>query len=227
VPFEGPAAIAEWVNRRGHTLEISRLYGGDELPSPEHCDQILVMGGPMGVHDLADHPWLAEEKAFLREAIAAGKHIVGVCLGAQLLADVLGGRVYRGAHKEIGWFPIDLTDSAAKLPLFAGVARRLEVFHWHGDTFDLPSGALHLASSPACMNQAFLYDERILGLQFHVESTPQSVRQIIENCGEEIEPSPYVQSAEDMRSAPSASYDRINQVLWGLLDRLSGLQSTL
>jgi GMP synthase-like glutamine amidotransferase len=221
VPFEGPAAIADWARQRGHAIGISRLYEAAEPPSQDGFDWLVVMGGPMGIHDEAEHPWLKREKAFLRESIDAGKTVVGVCLGAQLLAGVLGARVHRGPQKEIGWFPVELTDAACESGLLDGLPERFEVFHWHGDTFDLPTGALHLASSEACVNQAFLYDGRVLGLQFHVESTPASVRDIIRHCGDEIVPAPYIQSAERMLSAAGGEFDNINRVLFQVLDRLS------
>ena len=220
VPFEGPAAIADWAAERGHALAISRLDRGDGLPSPDAFDRLVVMGGPMGVGDEAEHPWLPAEKAFLRRSVDAGRSVVGICLGAQLLAEVLGARVYRGPHKEIGWFPIGLTDRAAVSPVFAGLPRRLEVFHWHGDTFDLPPGAQRLASSAACLNQAFLHGERVLGLQFHLESTPESVRAIVANCADELVPARWVQSAGQMLGVEEDTFAAMNDALFHLLDRL-------
>jgi GMP synthase-like glutamine amidotransferase len=174
----------------------------------------------MGIYDENVYPWLAVEKAFLAETVAAGKTIVGVCLGAQLLADVLGARVYRGAHKEIGWFPIVLTPEARSLDPFRSLAACQEVFHWHGDTFDLPAGAVHLASSAVCSNQAFLYGGRVLGLQFHVESTPESVRDLVTNCADELVPAPYVQDQERILGAGEGEYRRLHAALFDILDRL-------
>jgi GMP synthase-like glutamine amidotransferase len=174
----------------------------------------------MGIYDEAEYPWLAAEKACLRESISAGKTVVGVCLGAQLLADVLGARVFRGPEKEIGWFPIELTAEAAAAEPFAFLPASLEVFHWHGDTFDLPPGAVRLASSAVCENQAFLYDGRMLGLQFHVESTLASVREIVANCADELVPAPYIQTAERLLAAGEDDYRRLHSVLFGILDRL-------
>lgn len=221
VPFEGPAAIGDWAAARGHSLASTPLYAGAALPSQADFDWLVVMGGPMGVHDEGAYPWLAEEKAFLRESIEAGKTIVGVCLGAQLLADVLGGRVYRGPEKEIGWFPIELTAEGEATEPFASLPQTFEVFHWHGDTFELPPGAVRLASSAICANQAFLYDGRVLGLQFHLESTPASVRDIIVNCADELVDASYVQGAERMQSAGDDDYRRLHSALFAILDRLS------
>jgi GMP synthase-like glutamine amidotransferase len=220
VPFEGPAGIADWAAAHGHPLALTHLYRGDPLPAPDGFDRLVVMGGPMGIYDEQDHPWLGPEKAFLRAAIAAGKTIIGVCLGAQLLADVLGAPVYRNAHKEIGWLPIELTPEGLADPIFGQLAPGLTVYHWHGDTFPLPPGALHLARSEGCEHQAFLYRGRVLGLQFHLETTPQSLAALVSNCADEIVPGPFVQDAATMLAADPAAYARIHAALFGVLDRL-------
>jgi len=224
VRFEGPAAIADWAEQRGHEIKISHLYKGSGLPNQHDFDWLLVMGGPMGVHDERDYPWLKQEKAFLRQTVEAGKLVIGICLGAQLIAHVLGAKVYPGPEKEIGWFSIEFSDTAVALPIFDRISKRLDVFHWHGDTFDLPSGALHLASSPGCANQAFLYDGRVLGLQFHMESTPASVRAIIDNCGDELVTAPFIQSEARMLSAGLEAFDAIHVALYEVLDGLTGYQ---
>jgi GMP synthase-like glutamine amidotransferase len=144
VPFEGPARIGDWAERRGHSLAVSHLYAGDPLPAIDRFDRLVVMGGPMGVADEAEYSWLAHEKARIEEAIAAGKSVVGICLGAQLIAEVLGARVHRNPVKEIGWFPIELTEAGRADPICDGLTGQAEVFHWHGDTFTLPSGAVQL-----------------------------------------------------------------------------------
>jgi len=220
VPFEGPAGIADWAATRGHALALTHLYRGDPLPELSGFDRLVVMGGPMGIYDEAHYPWLAPEKGLLRAAIAAGKTIVGICLGAQLLADVLGARVYRNPHKEIGWLPIELTPEGRADPLFAPLAPGLTVYQWHGDTFPLPPGAVHLARSAACEHQAFLSADRLLGLQFHLEATPESLAALVSNCADEIVPGPFVQDAATMLAADRAAYAGINAALFGILDRL-------
>jgi len=221
VPFEGPAGISEWAARRGHPIGTTPLFEHRRLPAPGAFDWLVVMGGPMGVRDEADYPWMAGEKGLIREAIDGGKTVIGVCLGAQLIADVLGARVYRNAHREIGWFPIELTEPGRASGPLAFLPSRLEVFHWHGDTFELPAGAIHLASSAGCAHQAFLWEGRVLGLQFHPESTPAAVADIVANCADEIIPGGYVQDAERMLAAPKEGYARIHQALFGILDRLA------
>jgi GMP synthase-like glutamine amidotransferase len=220
VPFEGPARIADWAARRGHRLAISRLYAGDTLPELDTFDRLIVMGGPMGVADEGRFGWLASEKACIGDAIGAGKSVVGICLGAQLIADVLGAPVFRNAEPEIGWLPIELTEAGRALDLLHGFPQRQTVLHWHGDTFDLPPGALHLARSAACAHQAFLIGERVLGLQFHLESTPQSVADLCVHCADEIVPAAHVQTAAQMRGASAETYAGMHLALEVLLDRL-------
>lgn len=220
VPFEGPAGIADWAAARNHPITTTPLYVGAALPDQSAFDWLVVMGGPMGVHDEAELTWLSGEKAFLRETIAAGKTILGICLGAQLLAEVLGARVYRNREKEVGWFPIELTGAAKESGPLAQLPDRLTVYHWHGDTFELPAGAAHLARSEGCAHQAFLWGGRVLGLQFHLESTPASVRALVAHCADDIVPARYVQSAEAMLAAGADDYARIHDALTGILDRL-------
>lgn len=218
VPFEGLGSIAAWAERRGHLVSCSRFWAGDALPAQQDFDFLIVMGGPMGVYDEAVYSWLGAEKAFLRQTVGTGKPILGICLGAQLLADVLGAEVKSNGQREIGWFPLA---HGPELPvaLAALLPDGRTVFHWHGDTFAIPRGALHLWTSAACRNQAFLYGPRILGLQFHLETTPDSLAGLIENCGNELVAAPWVQQAEDMTRHPEY-FAAINRSMEGILDYL-------
>jgi len=214
VPFEGLGFIEEWATFREMHVSCTRLYAGEHLPSIESFDWLVVMGGPMGIYDEGEHNWLAGEKAFLQASIDSGKTVVGICLGAQLIADVLGASVYPGAHKEIGWFPIRRAPEAPEwLP------EEFVAFHWHGDTFDLPQGAVPLGSSDACENQGFIYQDRVIALQFHLESTHQSIEDLIVNCADELVDGPFIQSALQIRSFYSA-LTSMNVVLSELLDQL-------
>lgn len=220
VPFEGLGHIDSWIRRRGHRLTLSRLYEGAKLPDPEAFDRLVILGGPMNIHEEAAYPWLVEEKALIKAALAAGKSAVGICLGAQLLADGLGSRVYAGSHREIGWFPVRLTAAGQRTALTEGLPAVTTVFHWHGDTFDLPPGAVHLFASEACANQAFLLDNRILGLQFHLESTPETVQQLLTHCRDELIPGPFIQGVAQIADTVPERFARINSLLETLLDRL-------
>ncbi len=222
VPFEGPAGIADWANARGHSMTLTPLYEeSDDLPDPAGFDWLVVMGGPMSIHDEVEYPWLVTEKRLIGETIAAGKTVIGVCLGAQLIAEALGARVYRNPEKEIGWFPIELTEAGRTSPVSGFLAPRIQAFHWHGETFDLPPGAIHLARSAVCEQQAFLYEGRVLGLQCHLESTPRSVADLVAHCADEIVPADHVQSTERLLAAQADDYARLNGALVGILDRLA------
>jgi GMP synthase-like glutamine amidotransferase len=199
VPFEDAANIGRWAKLRGHSLTYTHFFKEETLPPLERVDMLTIMGGPMNVYEHDVYPWLAAEKQFIRQAIDAGKKIVGVCLGAQLLADVLGGRVTANAHKEIGWHTVTLTPQAAQSKVFSALPPELQVFHWHGDTFSLPPGAVHLASSAACENQAFQVGETVLGLQFHMEYTKESIEKMLKFCADELVEAPTIQTPEQIR----------------------------
>lgn len=221
VPFEGPAHLADWAGARGHTLAITRLYIDEALPALADFDRLITLGGPMGVGDTADHPWLAAERELLGTAIAAGKSVVGICLGAQQIAAALGAEVRRNAQREIGWFGIRLTQEAQALPLCAGCPERFTVLHWHGDTFALPAGAIRLASSDACAEQGFLYDGRVLALQCHLEATPESVAALCQHAAEDLRAEgPFVQDAPWILAPQPQRDARMHAVLDTWLDRL-------
>ena len=199
VPFETEGHIARWAADRRHPVDRSLLFSGDPPPAPDAFDWLVVMGGPMGVYDGATCPWLAAEKAAIRRAIDGGKRVTGICLGAQLIAEVLGARVTRNAETEIGWYAVERTESAKVSPLFSALPARFPAFHWHGDTFEIPAGAVHGARTEACENQAFSLDGgRVVGLQFHLEATDESVRALCENCADELVDSPHIQTAAAM-----------------------------
>ncbi|GAK53188.1 glutamine amidotransferase class-I [Candidatus Moduliflexus flocculans] len=220
VPFEGLGSIAVWAANRGDSVTVSRLYQGDALPALDTFDLLVIMGGPMSVNDESEFPFLVSEKRFIADAIQAEKRVLGICLGAQLIATVLGGTVYRNAQKEIGWFPIELTDAGHHSRFFAHVPSGAEAFHWHGETFDLPDGAAWLAQSEVCRHQAFSYRDHVVGLQFHLETTPESAMQLIVNCGDELVAAPFIQSAEAMMARPQR-FAMINRLMSGLLDEFA------
>jgi GMP synthase-like glutamine amidotransferase len=220
VPFEAPAAIATLLEASGHELSGARLFEPGGLPALGAFDGLVAMGGPMSANDEGEYPWLAGEKALIREAIAAGKPVLGVCLGAQLIASALGARVYPNAEKEIGWFPLEGLPSED--PAIFRFPASMRAFHWHGETFDLPRGAIRLARSAACENQAFQLGASVVGLQFHLETSPESARALVDHCGEELRPARFVQSADEILSAGAGDYAAMGEVLGPLLAFLFG-----
>lgn len=218
VNFESLVLIENWAKDRGYKLSATRFYEDYTIPSVNDYDALVIMGGPMSVYDTGIYPWLAEEKKHIEKAIKLGKHVLGVCLGAQLIADVLGAKISNAQAKEIGWFPIAWSDAAMGNKIISGLNPAMNVFHWHGEQFEIPKSAIHLASSKACANQAFLYNEKVLGLQFHLEMNEAAIDKIIENCGDEIAvPSPTIQSAETIKEK-IASTAACELALFKLLD---------
>jgi len=221
VPLEDAANIGTWASLRGHALTYTHLYRNEPLPTMDSFDMLTIMGGPMNIDDHDEYPWLITEKDFIRQAIDAKKKIVGVCLGAQLLAAVLGGKVTANRQKEIGWHTFRLTPQAKQESIFASLPNEITVFHWHGDTFSVPPKATKLASSAACENQAFQYGDAVLGLQFHLEYSQDSIEKMLLNCSQELIDAPYIQTAEQIR----AGYETIPQNtawLYSLLDAFCG-----
>jgi len=203
VPFENPGSILTWAEKNGHEVSSTQLYRSDAFPGQQDFDWLVVMGGPMNVYEEDIYPWLAGEKLFIRDAIAAGKIIIGLCLGGQLIADVIGGKVTQNRHKEIGWLPVWLSASARSTPLFSFFPEQPVVFQWHGDTFSvLPEAAQCIAQSDACEHQAFIYKKRVFGFQYHLENTPEIINSLVENCRSEMIPGDYVQTPEELLAHP-------------------------
>jgi GMP synthase (glutamine-hydrolysing) len=218
VDFEGPAAIQDWVSRQGYTLTKTRFFLDEQLPALTDFDILIVMGGPMGVDDHQQYPWLNDERAFIQQAIAGDKVVLGICLGAQLIACATGAKVTKNRYTEIGWFPVTTRQHIPAL--LAGVfPPEFLAFHWHGDTFGMPQGAIPVASSEVCSNQAFVLNERVIGLQFHIETTPESAALLVQNCSDELDGSRYVQSAE-MILTDTKKFRYINQLLDRLLENM-------
>ena len=203
VPFENLGSIQAWAEREDITVTSTHIYNDEELPSPQDYDWLVVMGGPMNIYDEENYPWLAREKLFINEAIKLGKVIIGICLGAQLIADVLGGNITKNPYTEIGWFPVRLRDNVRSSHLFSFLPEEPMVFHWHGDTFStLPEDTVLLAENGACHHQAFMYNDRVFGFQFHLESTPETIKNLVKHCKDEMIPGDFVQTTEDVLSHP-------------------------
>lgn len=177
IACEPPGIYEDILVERGAAICHVEIDAGERLPDWRRFDGILAMGGPMSVNDDATLPWLTAEKHWVREAVLAGKPYWGVCLGVQLLAASLGSSVYAGATPEVGIMPVYLTPEALEDAVFSGLPRELLTFQWHGETFDLPEGAVLLAASPSYPNQAFRWKGKAYGIQFHLEISPDLVKQ--------------------------------------------------
>jgi GMP synthase-like glutamine amidotransferase len=223
VPFEDAANIAIWAKNNGHSLHYTELFNNNPLPDLNAFDMLTIMGGPMNVYQHDQYPWLIGEKDLIKKAITCGKKVLGVCLGAQLMADAMGGTVTKNPYPEIGWHPVTLTEQARSTGLFDGFPETFTVFHWHGDTFSIPPGAMRLAGSDACQNQAFLYGSHALALQFHLEYSRRSIEEMLTHCNDELIDSPYVNSVDQIRDGLHLALE-IEQRLYAILDRFTVLK---
>lgn len=213
VEYEGPGAILPYLEAKGHKVHLVRLYAGDRIPHEDEIDFAIMMGGPMSVLDEAEHPYFVREKELCRDMVQLGKPILGICLGAQMIASAFGAAIRKSPEKEIGWFPIQWNK---------GSSEPLNVFHWHGETFDIPRQAVALAHSDGCENQAFRLGSA-LALQFHMEASPDSMESMLKNGAEEIEAGTaagckFVQSAEEIRKTCAANMGKANDALAKILD---------
>ena len=216
---EGLGCIEPWLRERGHRLTGTRLQRGEELPAPDDFDWLIVMGGPMNIYEHDRHPWLIREKFLIRDACVKKKKVLGICLGSQLVADVLGGQVTQNPETEIGWFDVELNADAEKSTLFKGFPSTFQAFHWHGDTFSYPPGATPLMSSRACPRQAFTWGEgRVVGLQFHLEVELADARRWL--AEDAPAPQRYVQGADEILRDP-ARFAENSRLMRLLLERLS------
>lgn len=218
--FEDQAYLMMWAEKRGHAvngIKVRNAHQNGTFPDIQDFDFLWIMGGSMSVHDTEKFPWLVPEKRFILEAIEARKHILGICLGAQLLADTLGAPVRKSGKKEIGWFPVKLNEECRRFNLFRNFPETFTPFHWHGEMFDIPSGAVRIGESEACPSQGFIQD-RILALQFHLESTDESVRSLLASCGSELAGGPFVQNETKILDGTREHLQDNQRLLENLLD---------
>lgn len=220
VAFEPPGHLARWVRDRGDDLHVLKIYEPHEIPLPGDFDALFILGGPMSVNDESKLPWLIHEKALVRDALKAAKPILGLCLGAQMIAQVVGAPVRPMGYREIGFFPITrLSANARRSKTFRDVPDSFTALHWHGEQFQIPDGALHLARSAACPHQAFEYGTA-LGLQFHLEMAPEYLSDMGTNCSTDLLPGgEHIQSLTAMQAALKDLGDQPYQLLAHILDR--------
>lgn len=219
VPFEDAANIGKWAEEKGHILTRTEIFEDEPFPDTDRIDMLAIMGGLMNVYQYRDYPWLKNEKVFIEKAIRQKVKVIGICLGAQLIADVLGARVSQNRYIEIGWHDITLCRTGVNSRFFRDFPEEFTAFHWHGDTFEIPDGATHLAASRACENQAFTYDDNVLCLQFHLEYSQDSIEKMLKYCANELVDAPYVLQEETIRQG----YHNISEntdLLYKLLDEL-------
>ncbi len=225
IPFEDPAGIARWAAMQKIPMTHTHWYKGESPPPMDSFDALIIMGGPMNIYEDHLHPWLAEERKFINQAVASGKKAIGVCLGAQFLADALGGRVTQNAQKELGWFPVEFTPEFQKVSWLAPVPQELTVCHWHGDTFSLPQEAILMGSSKACVHQGFVWRKQVLGFQFHIELSAGDLARIPEDFISEFPAGPWVQPVRQIISDAILYECDCQKFLFQTLDKFFDLAS--
>ncbi len=211
VLFESPGSLLDWAGDQEHEVTFTRIFEIPVFPSVDDIDLLVIMGGPMSVYEEEKYGWLKDEKSFIRSVIESGKKVLGICLGSQLVAEVLGAKVYPNKEKEIGWWRVKkmAVDTISKqrtsieFRVTNGMPEEFTSFHWHSDTFDIPGGATHLFSSRGCANQGFLYGSKIAALQFHTEITEELLVGMIEKGRSELVAKSFVQSEQVIRTKAS------------------------
>lgn len=219
VPFEGPGIILDWIDQENHSLQFTRFYENDPLPDSSGIDMLVIMGGPMNVFDFHIHPWMQEEIDWVTDFINSGKPVLGICLGAQIIAAALGVDVYPGKHREIGWHNLQFLPALGDFRIWKDLPATRKVFHWHGDTFPTPKGAVRIAESQAFPNQGFIYRHNVMALQFHLEVTPSTVKGLVEHCRDELVPGPYIQDEKEILTE-QRYYEENQKLMFQLLNYL-------
>lgn len=214
--FENEGSIAEWVKEKNYQLNSTRIWLNEPFSDSESIDGLIIMGGPMSVNDEEQYPWLKREKQFIAQVIRDKKPVLGICLGAQLIANVLGAQVFKAPQKEIGWWTITTFPSN-----YWETKGTLTTFLWHGETFTLPEGATLLASSEAIAHQGFSYGEKVVGIQFHPEVTPDGIKNLIQHCSSDLSIGNFIQPTNAMLSNKDF-YEENKKLLFTLLEKLFG-----
>ncbi len=218
VDFEGLGSIANWADQAGYNIITSQLHKGESLPKRDEVDGLILMGGSMSVWEEKKYPWLVEEKKFIQTMISDSKPVLGICFGAQLLAEVLGAKVFPNQHREIGWFPIEMHHNTRQHQWFTDFERQFEVFHWHGDTFDLPTGVNPIGCSEATTNQGFYTNNTVLALQFHLEVRVLDIKNWLSHTNAEALTGKFVQNQAG-QLADRAAWKQNNALLDQLLTK--------
>lgn len=214
--FEKPGAIQSWCEARDIKLAEIHSYKGEKLKDVDAFDILFVMGGPQSPREYVQYPYLSLEMDLIKKAIEEKKFVFGVCLGAQLIAEALGEITERSPEREVGVFPIHLTQQGVEDSLFKSIPDRFNVAHWHQDMPGLPVGSVVLATSPGCPRQIIRFNERTIGTQCHFELTSDLVKEMADHCHNDLNHGPYIQNLSDF---VNADFDAINKVLFTLLDR--------
>lgn len=198
VNHEGPGVIQNWCYDNGHNMTRTNFRVNDDIPNPDLYDVLIIMGAHFSVHDTDKYPWLIKEKRSIDRALNDGKKVLGICLGAQLIAEVLGAEVKKSEFKELGWHKIKFSKEGMNSKLFNHYPQIHDMFHWHGETFNLPDNCMLVAESEACQNQIFQYGELAVGFQCHPELSEYHIGRMLEKSSDCLTDGKYVNSKEEI-----------------------------
>jgi GMP synthase-like glutamine amidotransferase len=218
VEYHDRAFLPEWAARHGHELVRVMVPQATELPDADEIDALIIAGGPMSIWDVKRHPWLSGEKNLLSKLLEQDTPVLGICLGAQLMAERLGATVKPSNNLNIGWYPIVLNETIDTTWLSGTLPGQFESFFWHGDVFGLPTDAISVGSTPRNASQGFVW-KRSIALQFHLEVTPEWARHLVTRDSDQLVPAPNVQSAQTILAKPAELYRRNNVLMSSLLER--------
>ena len=214
---EDVANLEKWAVERSYSISSTLIFAGQDPPQLKDFDFLIVLGGETDICE-EKYPWFVKEKKFLRRAIDGGKIVLGICMGAQHIAEVLGGRVRKNNYRKIGWFPLELTLEGTRSRIFGVLPKRFIAFHWHRDTFEMPLGAVRTARSDGCENEAFEIGKTV-GLQFHLESSMCSLEYLMNESREELEDGRFIQEPEEIL-AQARNLQEINRLMELFLDNM-------
>lgn len=222
--FETPGVIGDWAKQRGYGFKICRPYQGEDCLSAAAFDILIVMGGPQSPLELEKDPYLKDEMILITQAIGEDKIVLGFCLGAQLIGEALGGKTTRSPEKEVGVYPLSLTEEGLNDPLLGGFPKSFPSIHWHNDMPGETKDSVILAFSQGCPRQALRYAPKVYGFQCHLEITKEGIQDMIRACPGDLKPSQFTQTPDELLGQ---DYSTINQLMIRILDRLVALESTM
>ena len=220
MPFEYPATIADWTAENNHTTSYTKVFEDATFPAIDTLDMLVIMGGVMGVYEADKYDWMPAEKSFIRNAIEANKKILGICLGAQFIAEALGANVFPHTLKEIGWLPVEKVTTH---PLTNKLPGTFTAFHWHSDTFTLPPNAIHLFKTKGCAQQGFVYNNHVAGLQFHLEVKEDLLNGMSKHERAELVSAEYVQTEKELKTLMHQHIGSQKKYMYDLLDAFTAL----
>lgn len=215
MPFEYPGTIADWANEKNYPAAYTKIFEDANFPSIDSFDMLVIMGGVMGVYEENKYEWMKAEKKFIRKSIEENKKVLGICLGAQFIAEALDAKIFPHTQKEIGWFEVEKI-SAHKLT--EKLPQSFKTFHWHGDTFTLPENAIHLFKTNACVQQGFVYNNHVAGLQFHMEVKEDLLNGMAENERSELIKADYVQTEDEIKKLATEHIREQKKFMYNFLD---------